>query len=109
MNTVEVNLGKRNSSIELLRIVAMVTIVYFHFHARDFSLYVLGNERIQEKGLFLHTVLHHLGMLGVPCFMFVSGYYGIKFRENRFVDITFQCLFLCIIDICRLLCFLRVS
>lgn len=93
MNTVEVNLGKRNSSIELLRIVAMVTIVYFHFHARDFSLYVLGNERIQEKGLFLHTVLHHLGMLGVPCFMFVSGYYGIKFRENRFVDITFQCLF----------------
>ena len=27
MNTVEVNLGKRNSSIELLRIVAMVTIV----------------------------------------------------------------------------------
>ena len=64
MNTVEVNLGKRNSSIELLRIVAMVTIVYFHFHARDFSLYVLGNERIQEKGLFLHTVLHHLGMLG---------------------------------------------
>ena len=33
MNTVEVNLGKRNSSIELLRIVAMVTIVYFHFHA----------------------------------------------------------------------------
>ena len=93
MNTVEVNLGKRNSSIELLRIVAMVTIVYFHFHARDFSLYVLGNERIQEKGLFLHTVLHNLGMLGVPCFMFVSGYYGIKFRENRFVDITFQCLF----------------
>ena len=59
MNTVEVNLGKRNSSIELLRIVAMVTIVYFHFHARDFSLYVLGNERIQEKGLFLHTVLHY--------------------------------------------------
>ena len=93
MNTVEVNLGKRNSSIELLRIVAMVTIVYFHFHARDFSLYVLGNERIQEKGLFLHTVLHHLGKLGVPCFMFVSGYYGKKFRENRFVDITFQCLF----------------
>lgn len=93
MNTVEVNLRKRNSSIELLRIVAMVTIVYFHFHARDFSLYVLGNERIQEKGVFLHTVLHHLGMLGVPCFMFVSGYYGIKFRECRFVDIIFQCLF----------------
>lgn len=99
MNTVEVNLRKRNSSIELLRIIAMVTIVYFHFHARDFSLYVLGNERIQEKGLFFHAVLHHLGMLGVPCFMFVSGYYGIKFRENRFVDITFQCLFYALLTI----------
>lgn len=83
----------RNSSIELLRILAMVAIIFFHFHARNFRLYVFGNERILEEGLFLHTILLHIGLLGVPCFMFISGYYGMKFKTNRMIDITMQCFF----------------
>ena len=39
-------ISQRNSSIELLRMLAMLVIVIFHFLARHFGLYVIGNERI---------------------------------------------------------------
>lgn len=84
--------SKRNSSIELLRIIAMIIIVFFHFHARNFGMYVFGNERINEEGLLLHSILHHFGGLGVPCFMFISGYYGMKFKKDRLLDIILQCI-----------------
>ena len=91
--------SKRNSSIELLRIIAMIIIVFFHFHARNFGMYVFGNERINEEGLLLHSILHHLGGLGVPCFMFISGYYGMKFKKDRLLDIILQCIGYAILSI----------
>lgn len=91
--------SKHNSSIELLRIIAMIIIVFFHFHARNFGMYVFGNERINEEGLLLHSILHHLGGLGVPCFMFISGYYGMKFKKDRLLDIILQCIGYAILSI----------
>lgn len=55
--TVIIKSPQRNSSIELLRIIAMIIIVFFHFHARNFGMYVFGNERINEEGLLLHSIL----------------------------------------------------
>lgn len=99
--------SKRNSSIELLRIIAMIIIVFFHFHARNFGMYVFGNERINEEGLLLHSILHHLGGLGVPCFMFISGYYGMKFKKDRLLDINITMYWICYIINNRHLCFYR--
>lgn len=39
---------KRNSSIELLRIIAMIDIVMFHYLSRNFNLYAVENSRIAE-------------------------------------------------------------
>lgn len=94
---------QRNSSIELLRIVAMVDIVVFHFLARTFGLYVIGNDRLGQDHLLGELLAFHVGALGVPCFMFISGYFGIRWRRDRFVDMVGQGLFYCLVSVAGLL------
>ena len=85
---------KRNSSIELLRIIAMIDIVMFHYLSRNFNLYAVENSRIAEDvNLWKEMIFQYIGYLGVPCFMFISGYYGIKFKWGRFGGIVEQCFF----------------
>lgn len=85
---------KRNSSIELLRIIAMIDIVMFHYLSRNFNLYAVENSRIAEDvSLWEEMIFQYIGYLGVPCFMFISGYYGIKFKWGRFGGIVEQCFF----------------
>lgn len=85
---------KRNSSIELLRIIAMIDIVMFHYLSRNFNLYAVENSRIAEDvNLWKEMIFQYIGYLGVPCFMFISGYYGIKFKWGRFGEIVEQCFF----------------
>lgn len=83
---------KRNSSIELLRIMAMIDIVMFHYLSRNFNLYAVENSRIAENvNLWEEMIFQYIGYLGVPCFMFISGYYGINFKWSRFGGIVEQC------------------
>lgn len=89
---------KRNSSIELLRIISMLLIVIFHFLSRNFNLYVISNEQINQPNILSEIYLAQLGALGVPCFMFISGYFGIKFQQQRFNETLFQCLFYALIS-----------
>ena len=89
---------KRNSSIELLRIISMLLIVIFHFLSRNFNLYVISNEQINQPNILSEIYLAQLGALGVPCFMFISGYFGIKFKQQRFNETLFQCLFYALIS-----------
>lgn len=85
---------KRNSSIELLRIIAMIDIVMFHYLSRNFNLYAVENSRIAEDvNLWKEMIFQYIGYLGVPCFMFISGYYSIKFKWGRFGEIVEQCFF----------------
>lgn len=85
---------KRNSSIELLRIIAMLDIVMFHYLSRNCNLYAVENSRIAEDvNLWKEMIFQYIGYLGVPCFMFISGYYGIKFKWGRFGGIVEQCFF----------------
>ena len=99
-------ISQRNSSIELLRMLAMLVIVIFHFLARHFGLYVIGSERISQPDLLPELILYHIGGLGVPCFMFISGYYGMKFKQDRFTEMVLQCLFYALISfIGSLICY----
>lgn len=81
---------QRNSSIELLRITSMLAIITYHFIARQYGLYVIGNDRLEQSSLLQELITFQIGGLGVPCFMFISGYYGIKWRKDRFVDMISQ-------------------
>lgn len=89
----------RNSSVEFLRIVSMLAIIMFHFIARKYGLYVIGNDRLSQPELLQELIIFQIGGLGVPCFMFISGYYGIKWRKDRFIDMIVQGIFYSLISI----------
>ncbi len=81
----------RNSSVELLRVVSMIFIIIHHFLSRNYGLYVISNELAEQDDVLLKLLVQQVGGLGVPCFMFISGYYSMTFRKERFVDMIIQC------------------
>lgn len=97
-------LKHRNSSIELLRIICMLLIVIYHYHARDFNLYVVASDRVCEYDMLPKLILHSLGKLGVPIFVFISGWYGLKFKKKRFLEMLSMCAFYAVL--CVVGCFL---
>ena len=69
---------ERQSEYELLRIVAQVMIVYYHIML--FVIYPLSDVALYKAiWLPLHT--------GVPLFIFISGYFGIKPSVKGFIKL----------------------
>lgn len=88
----------RNSSIEFLRLVAMLFIVLSHilkgsFQSLDTGL-IEGN--LSDNSTFLaDSVLSSLTCagVGVDLFVLISGYFGIRFKIKSFVQLLSQILF----------------
>lgn len=82
----------RNSSFELLRIIAMWMIVFYHFHTH--VLQDISNEAIFRA---IQIPIH----IGVPVFILISGYFGIhtslKGFSNLFVKTGFYSLMILLI------------
>lgn len=84
----------RELNIELLRIVLMLMIVCHHFLMRGRGLHLLytsGSSHINNDalhGLFLDSFL----IMTVNCFVFISGYYGIKFRIRTILSLFIQAI-----------------
>lgn len=82
----------RELNIELLRIILMIMIVCHHFLMRGRGLHLLytsGSTHINNDnlhGLFVDSFL----IMTVNCFIFISGYYGIKFRIKTILSLFIQ-------------------
>lgn len=72
----------RNSSFELLRLIAMFSIVIYHHFL---FLKALGHEESWILGGY--TILH----FGVPLFLLISGYFGIKLKLSKIVYLYLYC------------------
>ena len=72
----------RNSSFELLRLIAMFSIVIYHHFL---FLKALGHEESWILGGY--TILH----FGVPVFLLISGYFGIKLKLSKIVYLYLYC------------------
>lgn len=71
------NKMKRNSAIEFLRILFMMSFVLFHFLGRNYNLFGVSNETAIWDEYQLPTIIvHATGQLKVPGFVFISGYCG---------------------------------
>lgn len=85
---------QRNSSIEVLRIIAMLFIVISHFSVHGVGDYISLNDMTPcfNKYLLQST---QLGSLSVDIFVMISGYFCIKskFRIEKFIKLVLQVFF----------------
>lgn len=87
----------RDSNFELLRIVAMAFIVLHHMIVHGVQLFKLSkgepsifpvdNLPVAGSLLFLNAFF----VVGVNCFLLISGYYGIKLRWRSFYALLITC------------------
>ncbi|NDW09053.1 acyltransferase [Dysgonomonas sp. 520] len=78
---------KRQSNIELLRLVLMFMIVLLHVF--DNQIVVQYNNKV----FVMQSIVSTLCIVAVNCFVFISGYFGIKFKTKSFISLGIQALF----------------
>lgn len=85
---------KRNSSIELLRVLCMFFIVFHHFMIHcafpDYESDVLNDL---DGALGVALVLNGFFCVAVNCFVLITGYYGLKFKLRGFLRLYLVCAF----------------
>lgn len=74
---------KRNSGIELLRIIAMFGIICMHTFAWWYQTATGVN---QVYGVIINTLFN----ASVSIFMIISGYFGLEFRHDKLIKIVFM-------------------
>lgn len=84
---------QRNSAIEMLRILSMMMVLMVHFVGATFGLPTREQLYALDSGVLWKDVLESLSIVGVNCFVLISGYYGIKTTRRRLLDFTLWCLF----------------
>lgn len=84
---------KRESNIELLRIVAMFMIL--GLHANYYAIGVPGTHETSILPLqsFTRFLLENICIVGVNVFVLISGWFGINYKSKGLCNFLFQCLF----------------
>lgn len=82
--------AQRSSNIELLRIVAMLFVMFLHLNRENAGLpsaTVLGEQPIYAM---LWSWIHMINLTGVDIFVLISGYFAIRPRLNSVVSLFFK-------------------
>lgn len=81
---------ERKSNIELLRVLSMIMIVFYHFFVHgEFEITSLSTNAV------IMEILSLGGRIGYDCFIIISGYFLIKseFKINKLLRFIFQVTF----------------
>lgn len=86
---------KRDSNIELLRIITIIMIVVLHMDVfiLDDPLFYKDSDALRYLTLFIKS----LSNIGVNVFVIISGWYGIRINWTRFGGLWFQVFFFSLI------------
>lgn len=74
---------ERQSNFELLRIVCILLILTMH------SISQVQVSELSTFNVYLSHIVSSIGNIGVSCFILISGYFGIKFKLQRFIQLAF--------------------
>lgn len=77
---------ERNSSLELLRIIAIILIFWMH-GASSYS-----NNQLSA---WLCIVIETIGNIGVTLFILISGYFSIKLKPEKMLQLEIMLVFYC--------------
>lgn len=99
MNSLAQPIKVRNSNIEILRFALMIAIFLWHLLMHGCGFKDIGHV---EYGYNIHLtlVLSALFAPAVNCFMFISGWFGIKFKIEKVVKLSIVCIisaFVCLV------------
>lgn len=85
---------RRQSNIELLRIISMLMVLAVHIDGASLGLPNLhGNISALDGHIAWQLGVESLAIVGVNCFTLISGYFGIRLRLKSVVSYLFQCIF----------------
>lgn len=93
----------RLSNYELLRIVCMSMILIGHFilHGLQGATGFYTSETFPySMSSFCQLFIQSLCIVGVNCFILISGYFKIKLRLRSFLSFYFLCLFYNLVNFC---------
>lgn len=80
----------RNSNIEVLRFVLLCCIFFWHLIVHGLNFKNIGVEPYNHN---IHLTILAVVILSptVNCFMFISGWFGMKFRLNKLLNLVIVC------------------
>lgn len=84
---------KRQSGIELLRIIAMFMILAQHANGLGIGLPGAYECNVEPVNSFFRLLIQCFVFVGVDVFVLISGWFGINFKVKRLGEYLFQCLF----------------
>lgn len=85
---------QRQSNIELLRIVSMLLILVVHIDGASLGLpQPMGDIASMTARDWWKLVVESISIIGVNCFVLISGYFGIRSSWKGFLRFTTYCLF----------------
>lgn len=85
---------KRDSNLELLRIICMYFIVIHHLLTHAFN-WILGYnfETVISSYALIATTINSFFFISVNCFILISGYFSIKLKFDKIFHIYLICVF----------------
>lgn len=82
---------KRNSNVELMRFVMMIGICIWHLLVHGYNLKSMWLNEVNIT--YLQLLLMCILVPSVNVFIFISGYYGIKLRKEKLINMFLQAAF----------------
>ena len=87
---------ERESNIELLRIISMVLVLVFHASYTSLETPTQTEIAASLSDSLLRSLSESLSVVCVNAFILISGWYGIKVRCIRFIELIFQVILISI-------------
>ena len=88
---------KRLHNLELLRIIAMLMVLFIHYNLPVRGIPSPETLQADPSGTMLTIVLQSVLIVCVNCFILISGWFGIRWKRRSFLNLCFQVFFWAVI------------
>lgn len=76
-------MNQRNSNFELLRVISIGLILLMHLSS------MTGSTELFSLNFYIKQFISSIGNIGVTIFILISGYFGVKFKLNKFIHLIY--------------------